>query len=210
MEKLSSKLMTDLTDQEIISGCTSGDRQIQEAFVYRFTNLVFESILGTLKVKNVYLSRQDLEDLHNTIFVKLFEKNCKRLTQYKGKNGCSLSSWIRIISVRTVLDHLSKTSDALARPERVKNLDMEPELKEESPNPLSLVQTAEQYQLIKKGLKSLSVREQLFLKLHCFEGLPIKQVAGILGLSISNAHSLKHRTIKRLRNKIVKEKDIQP
>lgn len=195
--------MEHLTDQVIYAGCISEERHSQEAFIRRFSNLVYRSIQYTLRIRHISCSQSDIEDLHNTVFVKLFERKCKKLRQFKGKNGCSLSSWIRLITVRTVMDSLRKArTDALTRKESVLSLDALADMKSETPEPWTLLNKGEQYRMIRNGLLSLFPRDRLFLKLHCFEGLSIREVAGILRISEGNAHSLKHRAIQRLKAKI--------
>ena len=97
-------------DRELLSKCVSGDRTASEMLVRRFSDLVYRAVQYTLMAKHVSFNRHDLEDLHNTVFLRLFEQGCKKLRQYQGKNGCSLASWIRMIAVRTVLDHLRTVS----------------------------------------------------------------------------------------------------
>ena len=195
--------MEHLTDQDILAGCISGDRHTQEVFVRQFSDLVYRSIQYTLRIRDISCSQSDLEDLHNSVFVKLLDRRCKKLRQYKGKNGCSLSSWIRLITVRTVLDNLRKArTDALTRKDRVLSLDALVDMKSETPEPWTLMNKTEQSRMIRNGLLSLLPRDRLFLKLHCLEGLSIREVAVILRISEGNAHSLKHRAIKRLKAKI--------
>ena len=195
------------TDQDILSRCISGDRQGQEAFVRQFSDLVYRTLQHLFKTKIIPHSRLDLEDLHNTVFVKLLEKRCKKLRQYKGKNGCSLSSWIRLITVRTALDHFRKSrTDVLGREEKVQSLDIMFSLAGETPEPWAEMEKAEKSRLIQEGLGALLPRDQLFLKLHCMEGLSIREVASILNISEGNAHSVKHRAIKRLRIEIVQNR----
>ena len=192
-----------LTDQDILAGCVSGNRHTREEFVKRFSNLIYSAVQYTLRVRDISYTQSDLEDLHNTVFVKFFDRRSKKLRQYKGKNGCSLSSWIRLITVRTVLDHLRKAhTDALTRKERVLSLDSLIDMKSETPEPWTLMNKEDQSRLIRDGLRSLLPRDQLFLKLHCLEGLSIRKVACILSISEGNAHSLKHRAIKRLKAKV--------
>ncbi len=198
--------MPDLTDKEILKGCLAGDRQVQEEFVIHFSSLVYSAIQGTIKLKNIAISRNDIEDLHNTVFVKLFEKNCKKLKQYKGKNGCSLSSWVRLIAARTVIDHNRKTKDAFAQPEKSRNFTFIEDFATNISGPLKVVEQKEQYHLLEEGLKSLLPRDRMFLELHCFKGLPINQVAGILNISMANAYSLKTRATARLK-KIIQKKE---
>jgi DNA-directed RNA polymerase specialized sigma24 family protein len=111
-------------DHRILLECVAGDRKAQDAFVRRFSNLIYQTVQGTLRARNLPFHKPDLEDLHNTVFVRLFEKGCRKLSQYQGKNGCTVSSWIRLIAVRTVLDTLrSARKDILTRKEKIVALD---------------------------------------------------------------------------------------
>jgi len=102
-------------DRSLLSGCFADNGEARETLVRQFSNLVYQAVLHTLTAKSVQFNRHDVEDLHNNIFVKLFDNNCRKLRQYKGRNGCSLATWIRLVAVRTVLDHLRKKGvDAIA------------------------------------------------------------------------------------------------
>jgi RNA polymerase sigma factor (sigma-70 family) len=57
--------------------------------------------------------------------------------------------------------------------------------------------------LVKAGMKELMPRDRLFLKLHFMGDLSIREVADIMNISEANAHSVKHRAIKRLRSKVL-------
>ena len=161
--------MENLTDQQFLEGCISGDSQIQEAFIRQFSNHVYRTVQYTLRNKNIPYQQADAEDLHNTIFVKLFEHQCKKLKQFKGENDCSLFSWIRLITIRTVLDHIRKTSkDAITSKGKMLPLEEVMNLKQESPEPITVMEKAEQFQLIEKGMQSLIPRYRLFLKLHFY------------------------------------------
>ena len=186
-------------DRRLVSRCTSGDREASEILVRRFSNLVYRSVQYTFKTKHIPYTRDDLDDFHNSVFLELFENNRQKLRKYKGKNGCSLSTWIRIVTVRIVLNHLRKKGvDTMTG--RKWNIPLEdiPELKESGADTWKQVERAEQEQLVRDGIKSLSPRDQLFLRLHFDQGLSVEEVSEIMKLSVQNAHTLKHRSIKRL------------
>jgi RNA polymerase sigma factor (sigma-70 family) len=192
------------TDQDLLKGCISGDSQAQESFVRMFSGLVYKSVRYTLKSKNFAHTQSDVEDLHNTVFVKLFEKGCRKLGQYTGKNNCSIGNWLRVVTVRVVIDHMRRTNtDALTREGKTLSLDAVAELKEDIPDPLTLMGKKEQFQLLNKALQALLPRDRLFLKLHFFEGMSIQEVAKTLELSEANAHAVKSRAIQRLRYKVM-------
>ena len=194
-----------LSDRALIDGCLAGDNPAREQFVRRFSQLVFSTLLGVIKARAAFVSQQDLEDLHNTVFVSFFDRRCRKLRQYEGRNGCSLASWVRMVSVRAVLDFLRRRSDPLSRPERLTPLELLPEAADDTQaSPWSCVMAREQLALIEKGLQTLTARDQLMIRLHCLEERSLAQVAVILNVSEANMHSVKHRAIQRLKEAVAR------
>jgi RNA polymerase sigma-70 factor (ECF subfamily) len=188
-------------DRELLAKCVSGDREASEILIRRFSNLVYHSVKLTLLTKNVSFNNQDLEDLHNTVFLQLFEQSCRKLKQYQGRNGCSLASWIRIVAVRMVLNHVRKKGmDAIVwQKKRIPFEDL-PELKGEATEALKVMEKRERARLVQDGIRSLPPRDRLFLKLHFDQELPVAEVAAALQMSVQNAYTVKHRAIKKLKH----------
>ena len=190
-------------DRDLLSECLSGNRKASGTLVRRFSDLVYRSVQYTLMTRHVPFNKQDLEDLHNTVFLRLFEKRCRKLRQYQGKNGCTLASWIRMIAVRTVLDHLRKKGvDAMVWQEKCIPLEALPELRSDEVEFGDQIEKAEQGRLLQEAMQKLLPRDRMFMKLHFNHGLSIGEVAEIMQLSISNAYTLKHRTIQRLKSHV--------
>jgi RNA polymerase sigma factor (sigma-70 family) len=162
--------------------------------------------LKVIKSKNAHLSEQSIEDLHQNVFLSLFDRRCRKLRQYKGKNGCSLASWVRLVTGNMVLDYLRRGMDALAPRQQIMPLEMAAELNAPEPLPIDQLTAAEQWQQIENGLRHLKTRDQLIVRLHCLDEQPLSDVAKILGVSEKNMHSVKHRAIKRLKTVIVGKK----
>jgi len=191
------------TDRDLVKGCISGDKKALEVFVKRFSDSIYRTVQYTFKVKSLSYTEPDLEDLHNSVFLHLFENRCRRLRQYRGKNGCSLHSWIRILTVRVVMDHFRKEAHSPLGWWK-KNLPIETFApKAQDTEPWAQMETAEIHDLIEARMKELLPRDRLFLKLHYMGGLSIQEVAEIMNISEANAHSLKHRAVKRLRSKML-------
>jgi RNA polymerase sigma factor (sigma-70 family) len=188
-------------DRDLVLRCLAGQRKAAEMLVRRFSDLVYRSVQYTLEAKNVPFSRPDVEDLHGTIFLRLFDHGCRKLGQYEGRNGCSLASWVRIVAVRAVLDHLrEKGVDALSWRERKVPLERLPELAEDLAGPEAAVERGERKRMVQMGVEKLPPRDRLFLKLHFEEGLLIAEVAETMGLSLDHAYTIKHRAIQRLKS----------
>jgi len=190
-------------NRELLTKCFSGDRSSSENFIRLFSSLVYKSVQYTLITKQVPFNKQDLEDLHHTVFIKLFERGFARLRQYKGKNGCSLASWIRIITVRTVLDQLrNKGYDAMGWQNRRIPLDQLPELRFDEFEIEGRLERTELNRLLQVCIDRMSPRDRLLIKLHFFQGFPLSEVAGIMQLSADSTYTLKHRAIQRLKSMV--------
>ncbi len=191
-------------DRHLIAGCLDGDAEAQTLLVRRFSNLVYASVLGTLKSKSKTLSENDIEDLHSTVFVRLFERGCRKLAQYQGRNGCSLASWIRMITVRTVLDHLRRRKDALAHEKDMVPLEAVADLAVTCPSPWDCLAAKERERCLEAGLAVLAPRDRLLIRMHCLEGCSLQQTAQVLQVSDANIHSVKHRAVQRLKRAVDK------
>jgi RNA polymerase sigma factor (sigma-70 family) len=191
-------------DRKLISKCISGHRDAWGNLVRRFSNLVYQTVRSTFVAKQAPFTRQDLEDLHNTVFLGLFDQGCAKLKLYQGRNGCTLASWIRIVTVRTVLNHLRKKGvDSPLWEKRKTPVEELSWLKGEDQGPLALMENAEQEKLVQEGMESLSPRDRVFMKLHIDQGLPVEDVAEALQISVQNAYVVKHRAVEKLKSFLV-------
>jgi RNA polymerase sigma factor (sigma-70 family) len=193
-------------DRQLLSRCLAGSRTASESLVRRFSNLVYQSIQYTLKAKHVSFNKQDLEDLHNTVFLRLFDRKCKKLRQYQGKRGCSVTTWIRTIAVRTVLDHLRKKGvDAIASKKDRVPLEKLPELTAGADDVLAEMEKLDRKQLLQAAIKKLPPRDRLFIRLHFDQGLSMAEAAEIMQVSMGNIYTVKYRVIQRINSYIASQ-----
>ncbi len=188
-------------DRQLLEKCISGDRQASGLFVQRFSDLVYRSVQYTFFSKHIQFKQDDLDDLHNTVFVQLFENERRKLKQYEGRNGCSLATWIRTVTVRIVLNHIRKKGfDSMNGRNKLIPLENMPELREKSGEPWALMEKSEQDRLLRDGIENLPSRDRLLIKLHFDQGLSLPEVAETMGLTVKNAYTVKHRAIQKLKS----------
>jgi RNA polymerase sigma factor (sigma-70 family) len=193
-------IVSSLKERRWLKKCIAGDKKACERFVRNFSDLVYRTVRHTLSIKHVSFNQEDLNDLHNTVFLRLFENQCRKLRQYKGKNGCGLDTWIRIITVRIVLNHTRKKGwDSITGIQKRIPLEDIPELSQPDSEPLAAIENAERQRSIKDGIRRLPPRERLFLILHFENGYALKDVARAMNLSINNVYTIKHRAIRKLK-----------
>ncbi len=195
-------------DRRLLARCLVGEREASEAFVKQYSDLVFATVARTFGVKGVSFVSEDVEDLHSAVFLRLFESDARKLRQFKGKNGCSLASWIRMITVHTVCDYLRKSGvDGHAASGIKVGLEMIHELTGDEESPQIQLEHSERLRFVQKAMATLPARERLFLKLHIEKDLPISVVASTMGISMNNAYVLKHRTMAKLKGIVTKNQE---
>jgi RNA polymerase sigma factor (sigma-70 family) len=189
--------------------CLKGDREAAGEFVRQYSDLVYRTVQYTLRNRNVSFTPEDISDLHNTVFLNLFENNCKKLAQFKGRNGCSLATWVRLVAMRIVLNHLRKRGvDSISGRRRMVGIDYIQELNDEKTGALAMLEKADQLKLLKRGIRNLPAKYRLFFRLHFDHDLSVKEIAQIMRISVDYVYTVKHRAIKRLKAYVAKEQAV--
>ena len=80
-------------EKELIALCIRGNKDAWRDFVCRYSSLVYYMIQKVLYSSHCDAAREDVDDLHNEIFLSIISNDGKKLRQYEGKNGCYVSSW---------------------------------------------------------------------------------------------------------------------
>lgn len=189
----------DLTESELLNGCISGDKKRWAIFVERYNKLIYHTIYKTLRVNAIATNPDDINDLFQDIFTSFCANNCKKLRMFDPHKGVSLASWLRMITVRTTIDHLRKM-----RP--VTPLDELPVEPAESGDQEALVDE-ESLKMLREVVEQLPAGDKLLIELAYLRELPAEEVARLLHISLTALYTRKNRIIGKMR-KIAQERNI--
>ena len=189
----------DLTDQQLLDGCVSGDKASWERFVKQYSKLIYHSIYKTLRVNASPTDPEDINDLFQEMFASICADKCRKLRMFDPCKGVSLASWLRMIAVRMTIDHLRKRrssaslEDLLTEPSQEGG--QETYVDEESLRCLSGV------------LQELPDKDKLLIDLFYFKELPPEEIARILKISIGAIYTRKNRVIEKIKQ-IARQRNI--
>ena len=189
-------------ERKILEDCLL--RGNKQALVQEYWNLVYFTVRKIIISKNMHFSVQDIESLRNDVFIQLFDKDCKKLRQYKENLGKGLTPWIKLVAVHTTINNLKKKDPVgfSAQKARVEldlvqeKLGYDEEERLDARQGLIYVQEA---------MKQLPSRYELVLKLHYFDGLNVQKVAKIINTPVERTHTVIHRAREKLK-KILSKK----
>ncbi|KIX11262.1 RNA polymerase sigma factor [Dethiosulfatarculus sandiegensis] len=196
-----------LTDQKLLRICLEGDSGAWREFVRRFSGLVFHSIKATLLRFEAKDRDQELaRDLFQETFLALCEDNYRKLRIFKGKNGCSLATWLRVLTSRLVIDYLRKKKlpqislDSYGK-EFYGQGNNGLKIPDSRPPPLELLQEKEIRIFLDELLDELKPREKLAIQLRFKDGLSGEKTAMLLKMNRNHLNQIIHRVKKSLREK---------
>lgn len=187
---------------ELIAACARGEPAAREEFVRQYEGLVRYAIYVVLRQRSVVLPREELEDLQQTVMAAYFERSCRRLQMYEGRNRASFATFVRVCATRQTLDFLRQRRRRPSFAEEGDPGEGRAELLETADptsGPEEAAATRQHLARLREVVESLPPREQILVRLHFVEGLDVPAVARVLGISENAAHVLKSRVRAKLR-----------
>ena len=187
-------------ERDLLAGCLKRDQTAWNDLVRQYAGLIYHAIKMTLNLHHSDPAQPVLDDLFQDIFLSLVKDDFAELRRFRGNNGCTLASWLRMIAARRTIDHLRKSKfPAEPLEKRLGNLlDATPERSYD----------ADQLQLLNNAVKDLAPHEKIIVDLFFLEGLPAKDVATILRMSVGAVYTQKSRILAKLRERLRKASEL--
>jgi RNA polymerase sigma factor (sigma-70 family) len=190
-----------MDDLKFIQGCLKGNKQSWAEFISRYSRLIYNYIYSVLSVKGSSLSTEQVEDIFQEIFHALIKDNYKKLSTYQARNGCTLASWLRQVTINFTIDYLRKLKSTIS-------IDLETEegsslkeiLPDLSPGAADFLNHQERRKTLEECIDLLESDEQYFLELFLNQGLSLEQIKEYLKISRGAVDMRKGRIFQKLQD----------
>jgi len=191
-------------DKQLLEQCLQGVAGAWQAFIKQFSPLVYYAIQKVLHGKVPAATRDELNDLHNDIFLALIENNGRKLRQYEGKNGCSVSTWIRVIAVRATIDHLKKRKNLLSLSDEDTQRLVSRQSAAGQPAGEQLEQDEEK-KILKELIDGLPPQDRLFIRLFYYDEVAPEKIAKIFKSTTNAVYSRGNYIREKLKESLQKK-----
>lgn len=169
-------------------------------------NMVCFSIRKIFTLKNMQFTEDDIEDLRNEVFLRLFDKGCRKLRQYEANRGMSLRGWIRMITAQTVLLYIRK-KDRSGRLGENNMVFLDPDkIDANIPIPDQAMEdlnkrfdARERLVQVTEKIRKLPYMKRLVLELHFLGGLSFQEIASLTNKKIGNIYAIRCRATEQLK-----------
>ncbi len=184
---------SNLTDNELLERCRSGDQAAWSALVARHARKVFS-------VAWRFTGRSDeAEDLTQEIFVKVYQQ----LSRFDPQSG-QFPAWLMRVARNHAIDNYRKR-----REERVRRADdpaILDAMADAAAGPLEDVVRKERAEIVRAGLAALPAELREPLILCDLRGLPYEEIAHTLGLPLGTVKSRINRGRTELARRLMRRR----
>jgi RNA polymerase sigma-70 factor (ECF subfamily) len=166
-----------MDDLKFVQGCLKGNKQSWSEFILRYSRLIYNYIYSVLSVKGRNIPTEQVEDIFQEIFQALIKDNYKKLSTYQGKNGCSLASWLRQVTINFTIDYLRKVKPIVSLDAEDENgFTLKDALKDFSPGAVEFFTDQDRRKTLQECIGLLESDEQYFLELFLNQELTLDQI----------------------------------
>jgi len=191
-----------MDDLEFVRRCIERDAAAWDEFLHKYSKLIYSYIHSVLRLKAKAIPADTIDDLYQELITSLIKDNCKKLSSFKAKNGCSLASWLRIVTVNFMIDFTRRSKPLVSLDEDLEaGGSLKDILGDDSHIKLeNEIAGAEKQKQLFECIEELTVDDKYFLELYLHRGMPLERLSCVLRISKPAADMRKSRIIERLRS----------
>lgn len=190
-----------MTDLEFVQRCVKGERKAWDEFLNKYSRLIYNYIYNVLNSKTHPFNQDDVRDIFQEILCELIKDDFRKLKSFKGKNGSSLASWLRQVTINFTIDYTRKFKPAVSLEEDNEDgLNLKEILKDSSVRAPDLLTLEEKLNSLKDCIENLEVDDKYFLELTMNRGLSLEELKVHFKISRGAIDMRKSRIIERLKD----------
>ena len=187
-----------MSDLDFVQKCVNGDSQSWNEFLTRYSRLIYKYIRSVLNSKIPAQGHSD--DVFQDLISSLIQDDYKKLRSFKGKNGCSLATWLRQVSINFTLDYLRKVRRALSLDaENEDGASLQDVLADGSLSVPELLSQEEMYQSLEDCIGELNSQSKLLIELNINQGVRLEVLKNLFRISRGAIDMQKARIMDKLR-----------
>jgi RNA polymerase sigma factor (sigma-70 family) len=190
-----------MDDLEFVQRCVKKDKQAWDEFVDKYSRLIYNYIHNVLNAKGYSSSQSHANDIFQEIFCSLIKDDFKKLRTFKARNGCSLATWLRQVTINFTIDYTRKIRPTVSIDEENDDkLSLKELLADYSATVPETLSQEERIKGLKECIEKLGNDDKYFLELHINRGLRLEELRAHFKLSRGAIDMQKARIINRLRD----------
>ena len=189
-----------MNDLEFVQQCVKGDNPSWDEFLTRYSRLVYKYIHSVLNAKGFTSVQQHAQEIFQGLFSALIQDDYKKLKSFQAKNGCSLASWLRQVTINFTIDYLRRLKPAISLDaENDEGFSLKDVLTDATFSVPDLIAQEEKLRGLEECIEGLNNQHRLFIELNINQGVKLETLRKFFKLSRGAIDMQKARIIEKLR-----------
>ncbi|MDD4979640.1 MAG: RNA polymerase sigma factor [Candidatus Omnitrophica bacterium] len=189
-----------MDDLEFVQKCAKGDKRAWDEFIDKYSRLIYNYIHSVLKIQGSSFTQENLNDIFQEIILSLVKDNFRKLSSFKARNGASLASWLRQVTVNFTISYTRRLKSVISIDEEDdKGFSLTEILSSNSPSAADTYNQQERLVHLKDCIDKLENNDKYFLELHIHRGLNLEELRAYFKVSRGAIDMRKSRILERLR-----------
>jgi RNA polymerase sigma factor (sigma-70 family) len=190
-----------MNDLEFLRNCLKSDKQAWSEFILRYSRLIYNYIHSVLAVKGHSASTEQLEYIFQGLFHSLIKDNYKKLATYRAKNGCSLASWLRQVTINFTIDYLRELKPNVSiDTQDEEGFSLGDLLVDLAMGAIEFLNDQDKRRTLRECISQLESGEQYFLELFLNQELTLDEIKDHLKINRGAAEMRKGRILQKLQD----------
>lgn len=189
-----------MDDLQFIRSCASLDEKTWHEFLNRYSRLIYSYIYKvTVNLYGISNADHLVDDIFQGVLHSLIDDECRRLRSFRGRNGCSFASWLRLVTINYTLSALRKQRPLVSLDDDRGGAPMLDTLQDTRILPDESAIYREHADNLKECIKRLDAGDKFLLQLLVTRRMSLEAVRQLLRISRSAVDMRKSRLIARLK-----------
>ncbi len=190
-----------MDDLEFVRQFIKGENQARDQFIKRYSRLIYNYIQHVLGTKGLQGHVSYADDIFQGFIVFIIDEDCKRLRSFKAKNGATLATWIRYLTINFTRDYLRKIKPVFSLDtETEEGLTLKDMLVDNSSSVVEDLSKEEEFKTLDDCIDLLDSNDKYFLELNFNQKVSLEIMKDFLKLTRGAVDMQKMRLMKKLKD----------
>ena len=190
-----------MDDLEFVHQFIKGESQARDQFIKRYSRLIYNYIHHVLGVKGFKDPAGHADDIFQGFIAFLMDEDCRKLRAFKARNGATLATWIRYLTINFTRDYLRKIKPVFSLDaETEEGLSAKDILADNSLSAVEELLKEEKAKVLDECIDLLNNEDKYFVELNFNQKVSLEIMRDFLKLTRGAIDMQKARLMKKLKD----------
>ena len=188
-----------MDELRFIRKCADHDKDAWNEFLQRYSRLIYSYIYRVINNYSGISADNPADDIFQELISALFDDNSKKIRSFKGLNGCSFATWLRLVTINFTRTYAGKQRYMVELDDEKEGYCLKDRIIDRQILPDEAALYKEHSDNLKECVKLLDNDDRLFVQLYLSKGMTLEAVRQVFRVSRTAIDMRKARLLERLK-----------